>query len=670
MHKVQSTPLVGLPQQKGWSQVLTKNDPQVVYVVAIQGVNASNVGRDVIDTLSQAQLDTPVDFHTVVTQVLGEVRHKDCQLQLAAGYFTDDKSFFLAVNGSVLLKRAIKVAELVVSSGEVKLIQGRRQPDDVVVLLTDQARSFNEEIIQKFSQGYDVDTVITSMVPRLHGQADSSLSAIAFISAAPELASVAAEPAPEAKITLEELVATPDEPETDALSLSELTSPTPVVSPSFDSTPVTPTPSLLRPLESSGQLAPAVPVTTRLKTASLGLFSRLQHFKQPSFLSGGVARYNPFSRDVYVDRDSRRKAVRWLLPVVIGLVVVGLGIMIYRSRIQQQVQALDETIAPFKASIAEARQQVDQNPLQARERVATAITQMEAARTTFAGQSYALKKLETELSAAQQVYQEISGKEELNELPTFYDLRYAQTEFVTSTAVGKAKRGLFVDAEKGRVISLNLENQQFQLFEPGAQPRIQDVSLYDDRIWMLGGGLRSVSVVGTASATVVKEEGESNRAGQFIELYNRYIYIFNPEKRNIYRYAPTADGYTDPIGWLTSSQGLDFAQVTSLSIDGDIWLGTKTGEIKKFTTGRPAEFTLKGMTEPFDSSIIVYTSEELQNLYVLEPNKQRVVILSKTGEFLREVRSVSLASATGLIADEQLQRIFPVSGSIIFQIPL
>jgi hypothetical protein len=52
--------------------------------------------------------------------------------------------------------------------------------------------------------------------------------------------------------------------------------------------------------------------------------------------------------------------------------------------------------------------------------------------------------------------------------------------------------------------------------------------------------------------------------------FNTYLYVFNPQERNIYRYLQNAEGLSDPIGWLTDKQGLEFDTITSMAIDGDV----------------------------------------------------------------------------------------------------
>jgi hypothetical protein len=155
-----------------------------------------------------------------------------------------------------------------------------------------------------------------------------------------------------------------------------------------------------------------------------------------------------------------------------------------------------------------------------------------------------------------------------------------------------------------------------------------------------------------------------------MDAYDRFVYVVNPEKRNIYRYAQTDGEYSEPIGWMKSATGLKYDEIRSIAVDGDVWLTTEDGQLKKFTSGREEQFIIRGLDTKFESDIYVYTHEDLSNLYVLDPQNSRIVILEKNGDFVREIKSVSLGAASNLAVSEELKTIFVAGGSIIYQIKL
>jgi hypothetical protein len=155
-----------------------------------------------------------------------------------------------------------------------------------------------------------------------------------------------------------------------------------------------------------------------------------------------------------------------------------------------------------------------------------------------------------------------------------------------------------------------------------------------------------------------------------IRSYGTNMYIFNPSKQNIFRFTIDDDTATTPRGWVRSSQGLQYDEVLSMTIDGDIWLGSRTGRLLRMRTGEPEEFTVSGLERRFESDSVIYTQEAFDHVYVLESNANRVVQLTKDGVFVREVVSPTLASVSSIVVSADESSILALSGSLIYELEL
>jgi len=76
------------------------------------------------------------------------------------------------------------------------------------------------------------------------------------------------------------------------------------------------------------------------------------------------------------------------------------------------------------------------------------------------------------------------------------------------------------------------------------------------------------------------------------------------------------------------------------------------------------------LAEPFGSAITLFTKEDYEYLYVLEPTGNRLVMITKEGEFYKEVKSESLASTTRIIVDEENKKAYAISGAEVFEVGL
>jgi DNA-binding beta-propeller fold protein YncE len=121
---------------------------------------------------------------------------------------------------------------------------------------------------------------------------------------------------------------------------------------------------------------------------------------------------------------------------------------------------------------------------------------------------------------------------------------------------------------------------------------------------------------------------------------------------------------------VVNKKDLDFSQITSMAVDGDLWLGTKTGQVLKYTSGQPIAWNPAGLQTPLSTAVLIDTSETLTQLYVLEPAKQRLIVFDKSGQFLKELKSPTLASVTTFAVNESLKKAFLVSGSIVYELAL
>ena len=689
MYRVNVTPVVGLPQFSGWSQVVSSNfsSSQLVCAFSIAGDHAGNAGRDFTEQISQASADSPQEIQQLIDKLRAAAEELGVKIQLACGVFTFDKVILGTMGGSVFLKRGDRTGVLLSSVEQVKIVEGKRTAGDVVVLITHQATDFINEIKQKFASGFDTDSVVTSIIPGLHGLNNSSLSSIAFVTGGRELngdKDEASEIKKEADV--------------------ESTSPVLNIPPALklrgagknrgEKNKITDNESFnsenLINLGQVHQTESTVSLTTKVKQG-LGLIIKkvTALFKQVNwrfilvkmvgflswlkklFLAGvrfGVTLFRKITaKDIYLKKTSPRQLMRVVLPVVAVIVVIGslIGFRVYKVR--QQLKNANSVLDPIVNQLSLAKDQLGSDPILARESVSQVITALEQLEKDFADQKKAQELVASQLISARELYDQISGQEEFGQLEIFYDLRLADNEFVVSALDATAQQVVFLDAGKKHVIVLDLTSKQVKQLDLSEVDKLTDLELTDSTVTILGNGVLAKDLKNEGD-TFVKtiDEGDSNRNATLIEGFATYIYVLNPEKRNIYRYAKQEEGYSDPIGWVSGAAGFDYQQVSSWAIDGEMWVATRDGGLHKLASGQEQEFKVTGLSEPFTHALQVFTHEDLENLYVLEPDGKRLVVLNKKGEFLKEIKSDSLSSTTALFVSEELGKAFAVSGSIVY----
>lgn len=117
------------------------------------------------------------------------------------------------------------------------------------------------------------------------------------------------------------------------------------------------------------------------------------------------------------------------------------------------------------------------------------------------------------------------------------------------------------------------------------------------------------------------------KSGVDVAAFGRYIYILSPEENQIYKYARLRSDYSNGSEYNSDA---DLSGALSLAIDGNIYVLKEGGRIVKIFKSKQQPFKIENLAVDISASTQIYTSAELDNLYILDPVNKRVVILEKS----------------------------------------
>lgn len=645
MRSIAVTPVVGLPTFTDWSQVVEIKVPTGVCIFSFSliGQSASVFGRELVSDLEEESPKDAQSLYDLILDLIERTRSKNCSLSIAAALVRDNFIDLAASDGSVLLKRGSKIGNIISQSEDTKVLTGSFEPGDVLVLATHEATQFIPELVQQFERGLTTEAVVSAILPALRSDDDLASASLAFVVA------LATEEKEEVEVVLPEKKVIARIPEVEYEEIVDL----------------------IETPESMEEIAriDVAPKTRKIAPKKI-LISATRFIIKSILLVAARAREFLPSSTVYIrtaKQTAWRRKVVLVAAVLSLLTIVTLGT---RWWYLEQVNKASELIAPLRAELVSAQEQLDSDPITARQRVEATVAEFRSLAAINEKKPIIGSKITAALADAEQISVEVSGTKEVTELPIFYDLRLAQSDFIAAESHISSKQGVFVDTEKKQVIVLNLETKQVSQLSLSDTPDIKATTVFNDKLLVLAGGLYEISFSPEAEFVELKPEGDSSRNGTFLASFGSYAYVLNPEKRNFYRYLINGSTISDPVGWLVDPLDVSYDSITSIAIDGDVWFATKEGELKKYSSGRKAAFEVKGLPVLFSTPIYVFTTESLDRLFILEPAKNRVVLLDKAGVFVKEITSTSIATVTSMIIDSEGKTAYLSSGSLIYQIDL
>lgn len=152
-------------------------------------------------------------------------------------------------------------------------------------------------------------------------------------------------------------------------------------------------------------------------------------------------------------------------------------------------------------------------------------------------------------------------------------------------------------------------------------------------------------------------------------VYNRRVYSLDQAGEQIFRHNPIASGYDRGSAWIESKQS-SLTDAVSLAIDGDIFVLTSRGQIVKFQAGEEVDFSLRGLDPALTQPTEIWTYNDTQNIYILEPENKRIVIANKDGQLIRQLTAKEWQFPTSMVINEDAGVAYVLDSGVVYRVNL
>lgn len=262
----------------------------------------------------------------------------------------------------------------------------------------------------------------------------------------------------------------------------------------------------------------------------------------------------------------------------------------------------------------------------------------------------------------------------------FYDISLLRKD-ARATDIALSGTTLAVLDQSGSALyRIDISTKRAELVAGG--PTFQGATLIDihaDTVyaWTPEGIHRIGLVDKKISPLVVKKSNEWGTIAGLIS-FGGNLYLLDTQKSRIWKYVAVD---TDPVNsvirgfselreYLNPDTLPDISRATGMTIDGSVWIGTNDGAITRFTQGTENTFTPQGVEPKLGSTLIVYTSDTVENIYILDTDNKRVVILDKGGIYMAQYAWGGEIHPSEFVVSEQEKKILLLADGKIYSIDL
>jgi hypothetical protein len=229
---------------------------------------------------------------------------------------------------------------------------------------------------------------------------------------------------------------------------------------------------------------------------------------------------------------------------------------------------------------------------------------------------------------------------------------------------------LILDGELGILGAVELQTKQATLVGGGELLRGgESVAVRATRGVVYGDAGVVEVLTDNRTTAVLVEPGDWGKI-EGVGLFSGNVYLLDAGTSEIWQYPGLERGVGERRRWLAAGYTPDLTKAVDMRIDGDIWVLERDGTVKRFRQGNEENFAMKGLDEPVREGVAVYTGENLDRVYVLDRSMARVVVVTKTGEYVAQYQWDGWAAAVDIAVDEEETGLYGLVGSSIYRMEL
>ena len=140
------------------------------------------------------------------------------------------------------------------------------------------------------------------------------------------------------------------------------------------------------------------------------------------------------------------------------------------------------------------------------------------------------------------------------------------------------------------------------------------------------------------------------------------LYILDGASGQVWRYLPTDSGFDSERSLLVEA---DLEGTRELAVDGDVYLLTDDGRLRRFVDGLEQPFPMTGIDRALLGPVSL-TSDGADGLLVADRGNRRLVVFDAEGRFRRQLVSASLTDLRSAAVDAEAGRLYLLMDDSVF----
>ncbi|HEY4527579.1 MAG TPA: hypothetical protein VJL09_00875, partial [Candidatus Paceibacterota bacterium] len=148
---------------------------------------------------------------------------------------------------------------------------------------------------------------------------------------------------------------------------------------------------------------------------------------------------------------------------------------------------------------------------------------------------------------------------------------------------------------------------------------------------------------------------------------NARLYLLNQTTNQILRVRVSGTAFGPAEDWLKSAA--DFGSTVDIGVDGNIYV-LFPNRADRYFNGAKENFSLSLVSPKLENATKMFVSAETANIYILDPEHNRILVFDKNGKLLNQLISDKFRELSDISVDEAAGIIYAAAGAELLQVKL
>lgn len=259
------------------------------------------------------------------------------------------------------------------------------------------------------------------------------------------------------------------------------------------------------------------------------------------------------------------------------------------------------------------------------------------------------KKYEKEVVELEQKVNEGSNKivnKQDKKFEDFYDLSLIDKSATANHLYLDEENLVLLNSSKGEIYTVSATKKSNDVIKKNEIKGAQLVGSYEGTTFLLNKDKGIYTVLnGTVKHPIEKDGFQNPKA---MTIFNANIYVLDSGAGDILKYTAGEDVYSKGTSYFADSQSDILKGAQDLAIDSSIYV-LVDGAVVKYTSGVRDTFKLSLPDKTSPNFTHLYTNKDLDKVFLLDTKTGKMVIVSKTGEYNKQIESSIFKQATEFV---------------------